>query len=81
MTVNQLEKLQFHLEGTCQTLVEALCSLNYDEDVNEVEDKLLDGVHPVEQCLECAWWFACGDLARENEEDCGYCEQCRPDEE
>lgn len=82
LTSEQLEMLQYALEGTCQTLLQALSQLGLtDEDQNEVESRLLDPPHPVEECQGCGWWFEVGDLVRENEDDCGYCDQCKPDEE
>jgi hypothetical protein len=82
LTTDELERLQYHLEGTCQTLGQALDQLELNgHDHSVIEDQLLDQPHPVEECKGCAWWFEVGDLVRENEADCGYCDQCKPDQE
>ena len=79
---DNLERLQYYLEGTCQTIHQAMSALELDGyDENIVLDQILNPPHPVEECQECGWWFEAGDLVRENEDDCGFCEQCRLDEE
>lgn len=82
LNTDQLEELQYYLEGTCQTVSEAMAHFDFGLfDMAEIESQLLDQPHPIEECKECGWWFECCELARENEEDVGYCHDCRPEED
>lgn len=51
-----LQKLKDRLEGTCESLAMALSCLELDDvDIDEAEDRLLDG-RAMEPCCKCGWW-------------------------
>lgn len=76
--ITEREKLSYYLEGTCQSLDNAIERLELDPDV-DWEDEMLSA--NMETCLGCGWWHSSGDLVHENEEDIGYCDQCKGEDE
>lgn len=73
-----LDEIQHDLEGTCRNLETIIEEYELDMDVDILEDRLLDGAHPVERSKCCEWWFAVVDLEFDEDRNGGVCEQCEP---
>ena len=74
-----LMDLQFAIEGTCESLAAIIIQHDLDIDVDELEDRLLDGHHPIERCGCCGWWFEVCMLEYDPEIQAGTCADCNPD--
>lgn len=59
--------------GTCLSVVAIAAKYGIPED--EVEERLLD--EGIETCIGCGWWFEVSELVDENDENPGYCDECR----
>lgn len=77
MTKENLEKIAERLEGTADS-IESACECLDIEWEEDMEDKLLDC--NLERCMGCGWWMECCELVDEDNDDVGYCDQCREDE-
>lgn len=74
--VKKREQLASYLEGTCQTIDSAVEHLELDPEVDWEDEMLTAGMEP---CLGCGWWMESSELVHEDEEDTGYCDQCKDD--
>ena len=72
LPIDELEELQYNLEGTMDSIEQHINIEKFD--ILEVEDQLLDQPHPVERCQACEWWFSSSDLT--DYEDKFICDQC-----
>ena len=59
--------------GTCLSLVQIAVKYAIPED--EVEESLLDA--GIEVCVGCGWWFEVSELVDDEDENEGYCAECR----
>jgi len=74
-----LEKIQYEMEGTSISLSQIIESHDLDVDENALEEKLLDGPHPIERSKCCEWWFEVCNLEFDEEVSGGVCQSCEPD--
>lgn len=79
LSVDELEQLQHDLEGTCKSLTELIESYRLEIREDELEDRLLDGNHPVERSVCCQWWFTPGELEFDCARNGGVCASCEPE--
>jgi len=77
----KLEELQDEIEGTCLSLSEIIERHDLDVLEEDLQDRLLDGVSPVELCGGCEWWFRSADLEFDEARNSGICSQCEEDAE
>jgi hypothetical protein len=78
LTTAQLEEVAGMLEGTCREIETALDLAGLescDFDVTDIEDQLLDV--SLERCKGCDWWMEPSELVDDENEQAGFCEQCR----
>lgn len=61
--------------GTCLSV--AAIAEKYGIPEDEVEESLLD--EGIEACTGCDWWFEVGELVDDEDENEGYCDECRAD--
>lgn len=71
---HEREELVHYLRGTCHTLGMAIESLELDPDW-DWDDEILTA--NLETCLGCGWWHDSGELVHENDEDIGFCDDCK----
>jgi hypothetical protein len=77
----QLVQLGDTLQGTCMLVQAGLERIGLDPDdyqVDELEDQLLD--INMECCQGCGWWDESSALADLDNEQAGYCADCRESE-
>jgi Na+-translocating ferredoxin:NAD+ oxidoreductase RNF subunit RnfB len=72
--VEQRETLAKYLEGTCMSIETAIEHLELDPSI-DWEDEMLTA--SMELCLGCGWWMESSELVHEDEEDTGYCDDCK----
>lgn len=80
LTDDILEEIQHEIKSTMVSLASIIEKHELEADENELEDRLLDGAHPVERSKCCEWWFAVSDLEFDEEKNGGVCQACEPDE-
>ena len=76
LTEQQLDQLGHILRGTAKSVEDALDSMGLDSGAFEVSDVESDLADLAETCAGCGWSFEPGELAQEEEEDVGYCDDC-----
>ncbi len=77
LTDKQLSELSSYLIGTANSIDSGLAIIGIDEslDMTDIEDALLD--KECELCRGCGWWHESSDLAADDDESTGLCEDCR----
>lgn len=79
LTYTDYRALVKQLEGTPDSIEKAMLYMHHDPamyDLNVVEAGVLDC--GLERCACCDWWFECGELVcEENDELTGICPECR----
>ncbi len=73
---SDLEKLAWHIKGTCKTVLAACAELGIEE-IDDAEDKLLD--FSVECCVGCDWWHDSYMLEFVEEKNGCLCDDCLRD--
>lgn len=63
-----------YLEGTCMSIETAVERLELDPSIDWEDEMLTAGM---ELCLGCGWWMESSELVHEDEEDTGYCSDCK----
>lgn len=80
MTPEELDEkrheLAKYLEGTCMSIETAIELLELDPSIDWEDEILTAGI---ELCLGCGWWMESSELVHEDEEDTGFCEDCKDD--
>jgi hypothetical protein len=67
------------LRCSCSTIEDMMEAEDVDFEVCDVEVALADR-HNLERCAGCDWWLDAGDLYCDDDEWCGYCADCRPED-
>lgn len=75
MKYSQKQRECTNVVGTCQSVV--AIAEKYDIPEDEVEECLLD--QGIDVCAGCGWWFEVGALVDGEDENDGYCAECRAD--
>lgn len=75
ITSEKLNEVAEYLQGTANSLGDALETFSLDIDEGVLQEKLLDV--DVEICGHCYWWHEVCELEHSEEHGCGHCEQCR----
>jgi len=70
----QIHEITSFLEGTCNSIEQAMDRFDIDFPVEEVEDRLLDV--NLERCPGCDWWVESSELV-DSKGDIVVCENCR----
>lgn len=70
-----LQELADYLRGTAYSIQEGLDACGIDGFDDDIEEQLLEV--DCERCQVCDWWYECCELASDDEDECGICEDCR----
>lgn len=78
LTDEQIAEIKDDLRGTCQSAWSVAANMGLEEHLDEIEDRLLDGVDAIELCVVCEWWHEVSELEFDEERNGGVCSQCDP---
>ncbi len=79
LTDEQMEEIKDRLNGTCQTVQSVLAMLDLEGHDDEVNDRLQDAPNDIELCGGCEWWHSVSELEFSEEDQAGFCSQCKPE--